>query len=80
MIQKAKTEYLQLLPYVSVALYMGGLFLFVLGQMFLGFFCVTVGTVMGITVGIIRFKKKYKLSRQTRLKWMRFFGVKDASR
>jgi len=77
MTNKGKKEYLTMVPYVAVALYMGGLFLLVLGQMGLGVACIIVGTVMGVTAGIIRFKKRYKPSRQTYPKWMQIFGMKD---
>ena len=79
MAQMRGKAYQEMLPYVSVALYMGGLFLIVHGTMVFGFSCVAIGTVLGIAAGVSKFKKKYKPSRQTHPKWMKFFGIKDRS-
>ncbi|MBU0571831.1 MAG: hypothetical protein KJ995_01375 [Candidatus Omnitrophica bacterium] len=77
MAKKENKQYLQMLPYASVALYMGGLFLLVLGRTLIGFLCVAVGAITGITTGVLTFKKRYKPSRQTHPKWMRFFGINN---
>ena len=77
MINKEKKEYLAMLPYASVAMYMGGLLLLVCGQILVGFLCVAIGTITGITSGVLILKKRYKPSRQTYPKWMQVFGIKD---
>jgi hypothetical protein len=74
MTKKRKIDYLAILPFFLVTVYIMGLFMLSAEMRFVGYVCMASSLVGGIVYGVWKWRNRYVPSRSKKARWQEFIG------
>jgi len=74
MSKNRKIDYLSILPFVLVTVYIMGLFMLSAEMRFVGYVCMASSLIGGIIYGVWKWRNRYVPSRSRNARWQEFIG------